>query len=240
MLRRCYFLQMGFHTLISRICGHCGIHAHMALSGPVNIRHDPYSSEVLVEQAVKCNACERLSIVRSEVFPGTDAYGVSPLLNASAFWDESGVDTCIPSSSVPEIRNLPPAVEKAAADAFNCFQSDLHRPAVLMARTTIEATAKASGVTSGTLVQKIDALYSGGLILESTKSAAHAIRTFGNEMAHGDLDTEVSPEDTRDIIELMHLLLREVFELPDRAGKLQARAEARKVARDEKSADVTD
>lgn len=226
--------------MISRICGHCGIHAHMALLGEANIRRDDYSSEVLVEHAVRCDACERLSIVRTEVHPGMDAYRMSPTSNPGDFWEEAGVDSCIPSNAVPEIRNLPPAVEKAAADAFNCFQSDLHRPAVLMARTTIEATAKASGVTSGTLVQKIDALYSGGLILESTKSAAHAIRTFGNEMAHGDLDTEVSPEDTRDIIELMHLLLREVFELPDRAGKLQARAEARRVARDEKSADITD
>lgn len=214
--------------MVSRVCGRCGVHALFTPIGPTNIVQNEYEPEVYFQSALKCAACEFLSLAFVELYPGMPGTEFNPREDPDRFWASVSVDDWLPTNAGPRIKNLPKTVESAAEDAFRCFKSQLYAPAVLMSRTTIEATAKAHGVIKGNLVEKIDKLHDQGLILESTKLAAHAIRTFGNDMAHGDLETDISHQDTRDIIELMQLILREVFELPFLAQKLQDRADARK------------
>jgi len=62
--------------------------------------------------------------------------------------------------------------------------------AILMARTTIEATAKSQAIITGSLIAKIDAMAmaTAQLIRPALRDAAHAIRHLGNDMAHGDVE----------------------------------------------------
>ena len=71
-----------------------------------------------------------------------------------------------------------------------------NRGAVALARAVVEATAKAKGVTSGTLVRKIDKLAEERLIRLAVADQAHEIRHLGNDVAHGDLADLVSKEDS--------------------------------------------
>ena len=98
--------------------------------------------------------------------------------------------------------------------------------AILMARTVVEATAKAKGITRGMLVAKIDDLAAQGFIRTDTKEAAHEIRHFGNDMAHGDIEDVPEVDDVRDVLVLMDEILSEVFQGPARTARLRNRRAA--------------
>ncbi|MEV6419979.1 DUF4145 domain-containing protein [Streptomyces sp. NPDC051662] len=51
----------------------------------------------------------------------------------------------------------------------------------------VEASAKEKGVTTGSLIAKINELHNLGLLRGHLKEAAHEVRFGGNEAAHGDL-----------------------------------------------------
>lgn len=102
------------------------------------------------------------------------------------------------------------------------------RAAVLMARSVIEATAKDKGVTTGSLIDKIEAL--SDLVRPHVRDGAHQIRLLGNDMAHGDFAQDVSSEDATLVLTLMNEVIDDVYQSPARVGRAQAAREARKQA----------
>ncbi|MFD7283545.1 DUF4145 domain-containing protein [Streptomyces sp. NPDC059862] len=135
----------------------------------------------------------------------------------------------------PPVKEYPDSVPKAIAAVAGEAHSSLLvgnvQAAVLMARTTVEATAKAKGITSGNLVAKIDALYAQRLIYEHVRDAAHEVRFAGNDAAHGDLvDDPISAEEAESIIELMDMLLEGVFIAPAKTAAQAAARQTRKNA----------
>jgi len=136
----------------------------------------------------------------------------------------------------PPLKEYPGSVPKpiaaVAREAHSSLWMDNIQAAVLMARTTVEATAKAKGVTSGHLVAKIDALYSQNLIYEHVRDAAHEVRFAGNDAAHGDLvDDPISREEAESIVELMDMLLEGVFIAPAKTAAQAAARQARDSAK---------
>ncbi|MEU6611578.1 DUF4145 domain-containing protein [Streptomyces shenzhenensis] len=125
--------------------------------------------------------------------------------------------------------SVPKAIAAVAAEAHSSLRVGNIQAAVLMARTTVEATAKAKGITSGNLVAKIDALYAQHLIYEHVRDAAHEVRFAGNDAAHGDLvDDPISAEESESIVELMDMLLEGVFIAPAKTAAQAAARLARK------------
>lgn len=212
----------------SRACGYCGVHAHFT---PVGLRHIAFEDEgylEYVQSGFECAACGLMSLGTTDLVSGMPGYRAQVKEGSErSYWELIGVDTWLPGNDGPKIENLPAAVATAAGDAYKSFKSRVYTAAVLMARTTIEATAKHHGITGRNLLVKIDKMHEEGLILQSTKLAAHAIRSLGNDMAHGDLELSIGRDVARDVVELMQLILREVFELPYLATKLQERADER-------------
>lgn len=96
---------------------------------------------------------------------------------------------------------------------------DAHRAAAILARAVIEATAKDKGITTGRLVQKIDAMYDARLIREDVRDGAHEVRYLGNDIAHGDFVEPVSKEDADLVLTLMDEVLEEVFQSPARVKR---------------------
>ncbi len=66
-----------------------------------------------------------------------------------------------------------------------------------------------------------------GLIREDTKEAAHKVRHFGNEMAHGDFVYEVDPDEAADILDLMDEVLAEVYQSWKKVERVRERRKAR-------------
>jgi len=92
--------------------------------------------------------------------------------------------------------DVPEPIRSTASEAFACASIGAHRAAILLARTTIEATAKAEAITSGSLVAKIDALKAANHIRPDVADAAHEVRLLGNDMAHGDNLVTVASEES--------------------------------------------
>ena len=128
--------------------------------------------------------------------------------------------------------SVPPAIAKVAAEAHRCFSVGCHQAAVAMARTAVEAIAKAKGITQGPLVAKIDELYRQKLIYEHVRDAAHEVRFAGNDAAHGDLvDDPLVESEVEAILELMDMVLDGVFIAPAKIAAQKAAREARKAAK---------
>jgi len=94
----------------------------------------------------------------------------------------------------------------------------------------IEAVAKKKGITTGKLVQKIDAMYDARLIREDVRDGAHEVRYLGNDMAHGDFVEGVSKEDAELVLTLMDAVLEEVFQSPARVNRRREARLAKKAA----------
>lgn len=84
----------------------------------------------------------------------------------------------IPRKTYPDVPN---AIAGAALEAHLPLDARAPRASVVMARATVEATAKDKGIAQGNLESKIDQLAASGHISEAMKEAAHEIRLAGNE-----------------------------------------------------------
>lgn len=92
----------------------------------------------------------------------------------------------------------------------------------------MEATAKDRDITKGQLHEKIDALAAADLIRPSIQAAAHEVRHFGNEVAHGDFVQDTTAEESAEALELMAMVLREVYQEAAAVARVQAARQARK------------
>lgn len=92
----------------------------------------------------------------------------------------------------------------------------------------MEATAKDKGITSGTLAQKIDKMCERRLVREHVRDAAHEVRHFGNELAHGGFVQPVSEEEASEAVQLMEEVLNEVFQSPAKVARARAARLAKK------------
>lgn len=209
------------------ICGWCGTSTHLTPYG-VSLNVDVPDSTPVVQAALRCDQCLRLSI--ATVSTGQAIAHTDDPRTITDFWAE--VD--VPDSMAPvfilgqHFAAVPEHIAGAAGEAHRCRSINALMSSVLMARTVVEAVAKEKGVASGSLFQKIDQLGDLGVIKSFTVETAHVIRTFGNDMAHGDITMPIDAEDADGVLAYMDELLNEVFQNPAKLAKLQARAAARK------------
>ncbi|MEH3033744.1 MAG: DUF4145 domain-containing protein [Aeromicrobium erythreum] len=122
---------------------------------------------------------------------------------------------------------VPDHIASAASEAHSCHSIGAYRAAILMARSVIEATAKAKGIKTGSLFVKIDAMTEKSLLRPLIQTAAHEVRAFGNDMAHGDFEEVVTNEDSAEVLGLMAEVLHEVWQSPTRIARRKAKREAR-------------
>ncbi|PMR61392.1 hypothetical protein C1A38_09245 [Verrucosispora sp. ts21] len=180
--------------------------------------------------AFTCAACGRITLAhltlenppydQEEGLSGRDVYELLGERDDQLHW----LPTRAAGKGFPDV---PDALADTASEAHRAMQTKCHRAAVLLARSVIEATAKAKQITSGSLNAKIDALAQTGLIRGHIQEAAHEIRHLGNDMAHGDFTTPVAAEDAELILTLMDEVLLEVFQSPARVAHAKAKRLAR-------------
>ncbi|ADB31283.1 hypothetical protein Kfla_2207 [Kribbella flavida DSM 17836] len=124
--------------------------------------------------------------------------------------------------------DVPEAIASSANEAHLALSVGAFRAAIAMARAVVEAIAKANGITSGTLMSKIDGLRQADVISEAMKEAAHEIRFAGNEVAHGDLVTDpLTREDAEEVLGLMDAIILRVYQEPAQVARVRERRESR-------------
>ncbi|WP_182908064.1 DUF4145 domain-containing protein [Microbispora sp. H13382] len=208
------------------VCGWCG---HKAVMIPVS--HEPLVSEVIADElgdqttmgwrVFRCPGCNAPSLAQGFVTEATSS-GSETFVAAGWYPTESLFRT------YPQY--VPVRIASVAVEAHACLTVKSYRGAVALARAVVESTAKAKGITQGSLKDKIDVLYERGFIYEHVKDAAHEVRFAGNEVAHGDLvDDPLSSQEAEAILELMDMVLDGVFVAPGKVAAQSARRSAQQV-----------
>lgn len=190
-----------------------------------HVAFGPGSPGQIIQGAFVCDNCKRISAAYTE---SDYAHAVGNENADNLLTNADDVRWFPRPSDSPTIHDVPAAIARAAEEAWASASINAHMSAILMARTVIEATAKAKSITTGTLLAKIDEMEKQNLIRPGIAQAAHEVRHFGNNMAHGDIEDRPSAEDAEDILELMMQVLREVFQGPALVDKMKARRTAKK------------
>lgn len=184
-----------------------------------NHENGTYSTIKLLQGVAVCDHCQRASLGYATEYYSSSSQSTTNLEQTA---DEN--ITWVPrAGEAPRFDDVPSHIAEAASEAHACASIGARMASILMARTVVEATAKAKGITSGRLVSKIDELASQGLVRHSTKDAAHEIRHLGNDMAHGDIEDSPAQLDVDDVLALMDEVLNEVFQGPARTARVRAR-----------------
>jgi hypothetical protein len=205
-------------TMASVLCSYCNSRSHMT------IRWGRVDSGRRVTVAATCDNCDQLSVGTASgdltaISSGTQVdislatRAMDRLISWSEWWPRVGES--------PEFMDVPPAIAKAAKEAFSSATINNHMAAILMARTVVEATAKHKGILTGNLASKINALQDQNFIRPSIAEQAHEIRFLGNDMAHGDIEDAPIAADADETLALMSEVLQEVFQGPARMKRLR-------------------
>lgn len=207
--------------MATQVCWSCASLTHMTRVTSVIYAESP-DGESLLQAAFQCDQCKRLSV---GVVSAEGSHG-----QHQAWLEDSGFTEFLPARSAG--KDFPDVIDPIAAaadEAHRCLSAGAPRGAVALARAVVEATAKNQGVTTGSLMNKIDALAKQGVISNHMRDAAHEIRFAGNEVAHGDLAEEpMSSDDARDVLDLMDAILERVYQEPAKVARVRERREARK------------
>ena len=194
---------------------------------------DPVSK--LLMAAYACDGCGFLSIGIAVVLE--DGWTAPQPLE---YLNDPGPDKWLPvSASGKDFPDVPNHIAAAASEAYECLSIGALRGAVSLARSVIEATAKDKGITDGSLFDKIDKMHEAGLIRPHVKDAAHEVRHFGNDMAHGDFVEPVDRDEAEEDLELMSGVLNEVYQGPKQVERVKAARLAKKAARKAAQAELS-
>lgn len=208
----------------STLCPFCERLSHMTL-----VWGHVYEDGNRARVAATCDNCDNLSVARGPVDYsytarvtrdlGHAAKAIAGHEDALEWWPKSG--------ATPEVHDVPDGIARAAREAYSSASVNNHMAAILMARTVVEATAKAKSITQGNLASKINALRDQGFIRPAIAEQAHEVRFMGNDMAHGDIDEAPDAIDSEEILALMGEVLSEVFQGPARLARIRNRRETR-------------
>jgi hypothetical protein len=198
-------------------CAFCQVKTHLTFKWGEGIR---VGGSRTIQGVAVCDNCRRASVAFRSVSSVEQGSVIEKLE------DHSRVLTWYPQRGVaPEFPDVPESITTAAREAHTANSIGASMAAILMARTVVEASAKAKTVTSGNLLSKIDALKALDLIRASTAEAAHEIRHMGNNMAHGDIDDKPTTDEADDVLDLMDEVLRDLFQGPALTARIRAKRE---------------
>lgn len=214
-------------------CGWCGVFAHMEPRGlghnvpaPKNRRTADGGSSVMFA-TMECSSCRGFSVaLASRNISGPAPSNVEGM---SDFWRNRQPIKWEPRwVEGQDFDYAPDHIAKAASESYKCHSIGAHMAAILMARTCIEAAAKDHGIRTGNLFEKIDRLVEVADLRKKIQRAAHQVRLFGNEMAHGDIEIEVTENDSAQILRLLTMILEDLYEVNEVLGQVGISLEDRK------------
>jgi hypothetical protein len=122
-----------------------------------------------------------------------------------------------PLKAKPEpSENWPEGVKRFWIQAHDSITNENWDAANLMARSALQFIVRHEGAKGRDLKTQIDDLVTKGVLHPMMKDWAHEIRDLANESAHPNapVPDEVTPEDARDIVWFLDLILMNLYDLP--------------------------
>ena len=123
-------------------------------------------------------------------------------------------------------RTLGHSVPKSIRDAFDeasvCFRAKAHTACAIMCRKTLEGLCEEHGAKERSLSGSLKKLKDTGVIDSRLFEWAEALRTLGNEAAHG-VHSIISAQDAKDILEFTEALAEYVFTYRDKFESFRKR-----------------
>lgn len=119
----------------------------------------------------------------------------------------------------------PEGIQKTWSDLKKCMQNELYEPAAMTARSLLQRIFRDMGSTEEKLVKAIDKLCEERKLSEAMKDWAHELRLLGNKAAHAKPDTEIDPQDVKDVVSYIDFLLEYLYTLPIRITQYRSRIE---------------
>lgn len=213
-------------------CGNCNEQTHFT---PVNVGQtlepkDAWQSmKMLAQQALECDMCKLQSIAYT-ICDRTSYPPESPY-EWKQFWENHDPYKYSPTPlDTADFENAPDHINAAAKEAHQVFSIGAYRSTAILCRATLEAICKDKEAEGKDLFKKIDDLYDKGKIRFILKETAHVLRAIGNDMAHGDFDSELETEDASDILDFLDSIINELYESPAQLARMQANIKSRKEA----------
>ena len=95
--------------------------------------------------------------------------------------------------------SVPEPIREAFNEAAICYRAKAYVASAIMCRKTLEGLCDANGVKERSLSSSLRKLKDNGTIEARLFEWAEALRTLGNEAAHG-VSAAISPQDAEDIL----------------------------------------
>jgi hypothetical protein len=166
-----------------------------------------------IDQAMEVYRCDHCAGLMIEYYDPVDPWGLREVPPQSHWLPVAGITR--------SYADVPKHINSLAVEAGICLQAGANRGAVILARSVVEATAKDKGITTGSLLAKIDRLRELDLIREHIREAAHEVRLGGNDIAHADPNQEIAEEEAADILKIVDEILLEVYQSPARVERVR-------------------
>lgn len=117
---------------------------------------------------------------------------------------------------------VPEPIRVAFAEAQLCFRAKAYTASAIMCRKVLEGLCSEHGVKERGLSASLKKLKENGTIEARLFEWAEALRTLGNEAAHG-VHSAISVQDAKDIIEFTEALSEYVFTYRDKFERFKQR-----------------
>jgi hypothetical protein len=135
-------------------------------------------------------------------------------------WDEpSRIYPPLEMSVSPAIPN---SLRLAYKEARACFRVKAYTATAIMCRKTLEGIADENKIAVRNLASALKEMKEKGIIENRLYEWADALRISGNEAAHG-VDSKISSQDAKDILEFTHALLEYVFTFQEKFEQFKNR-----------------
>jgi hypothetical protein len=124
---------------------------------------------------------------------------------------------------------VPENIKNAFNEAVACFKAKAFTASAIMCRKTLEGLCAEHGVKGTNLSQSLQKLRDKQIIEAQLFEWAEALRTLGNQAAHG-VECSISIEDCQDTLDFTEALVQYVFTYQDQFQRFKQRREARSVS----------
>jgi hypothetical protein len=119
---------------------------------------------------------------------------------------------------------IPADIQSTFDEACRAIAANCPRAGAVMARRTLEAIAADQGESNGTLVKRLEALTTSGLLPPTFSDWAKEVRLIGNVGAHFDSEKDVSVKDAEQLRDFISELLNHLYILPNKLAARRASA----------------
>lgn len=120
--------------------------------------------------------------------------------------------------------NWPDDVQRYWTQAKESLKGESWDAAAIMARSALQVTMRDKGAEGKNLWGEIENLASKGILPPLMKDWSHEIRELGNDSAHPDPKAPpTDPQDARDIVEFLDLLLLYLYDFPKQISEYRKR-----------------